>query len=162
MLQAGHIVLECPLTDVRSVIRHQIETTIESSSGRSWWGRLFGSSLRRSGCTRASAASADHGASLVLKKYRAGGEQAIKSAEAWNGAGIPTIVHFQTHDEVLGGAKKEEFYAKLAASNGVERTYLHTGDDGGHNSSFESFAIARNDFLRRHGAAYTPAEAELK
>lgn len=147
MLQNGHMVLECPLANVQSVVKHQIRESWIGATLKYWFGSFSESSIS------ASAASADLGASLVVKKYRPWGEQAIKSAEKWNGANIATLVHFQKEDEVLGNEHDAEFYAKLCASNG-DRTYQHVGANGGHNSSFRSFVSERNRFLKMHGAAY--------
>ncbi len=154
MLRRGHIVLECPLVDVRAVLKHNIAT----ASRRSWWARLFGSNPSAASF----AASADYAAPVVLKEYRPWQEQAIKSAENWGGAGIPTIVHFQQEDEVLGNARDVEFFTNLSASNGATHTHRHVGRDGGHNSSFRSFEVTRNRFLREHGAAYKLPDDELK
>lgn len=147
MLQRGQIVLECPLVHVRSVIKHQVET----SRAGSWLTRMFGDSLSSS-----SASTADYCASAVVRKYRPWNEQAIESAEKWNNIRIPTIVHFQENDEVLGNRNDHEFYEKLSASNGVDHTERHVGADGGHNSSFASFYAARNAFLQARGASYKP------
>jgi hypothetical protein len=163
MLQKGHMILECPLINVREVIKHQIEESCSSSSISSWF-KSWPSSLSSSSSSMASvsdsltyssATSADYVAPILLKKYRPWAEQAIKSVDAWNSAHIPTIVHFQEVDEVLGNAMDETFYAKLKQSNGDNCTYIHKGNDGGHNSSFKSFASTRNQFLRKYNAAYT-------
>jgi hypothetical protein len=161
MLQTGHVVLECPLTDVRSVIKHQVAKSSTGSSLTSWFGPWLASSS-----IRASAASVDYCASAVVRKYRPWQEQALESATKWQDAKIPTIVHFQKDgyrgDEVLGNEHDEEFMARLSASNGATHTRVHTGYDGGHNSSFASFAHPRNEFLSRHGAAYKPLETSGK
>lgn len=153
MLQNGHIILECPLTDVRSVIRHQIS---KSTIGSSLTG-LVGSWLASSSIN-ASASSIDYCASAVVRKYRPWQEQAIKSAAQWQDAKIPTIVHFQKDrwrgDEILGNENDEKLMALLSVSNGKTHTEMHAGYDGGHNSSFASFNHERNQFLKKYGAAY--------
>lgn len=159
MLQNGHVVLECPLTEVRAVIRHQVAQSSVGSSLSHWFGPWLAS-----GCIRASASSVDYCASAVVRKYRPWQEQAIKSVAKWQNAKIPTIVHFQRDDtrgcgdEVLGNEHDTEFMTRLSASNGATHTRVHTGYDGGHNSSFASFAPARNAFLKDFGAAYKPSE----
>ncbi|MCL5875410.1 MAG: hypothetical protein M1114_02990 [Candidatus Dependentiae bacterium] len=144
-----NIVLECPLVSLRSVIKHHIEQTSASSLGK-WFTNIFSPSIR------VSAVSADYAAPTILKQYRPWAEHAIESAALWNGANIPTMVHFQTKDEVLGNELDETFYEKLQASNGDTHTYFHKGDDGGHNSSFESFARERNLFLKLYSASHWP------
>lgn len=163
MLQKGHIVLECPLIDVRSVIQHSIEESSTSSSGSSsssWLWRWFASSPSTETTIYSSAASVDYMAPLILKKYRPWAEQAIRSAEVWHDVQIPTIVHFQEEDEVLGNARNNEFYEKLSRSNGGDCTSFHLGNDGGHNSSFRSFASERNAFLKKYGASYNKTERD--
>lgn len=150
MLQNGHIVLECPLIDVRAVIQHHIEESSSAASLRSW----FSSGASSSSLTYSSATALDYAAPVVLRKYRPWAEQAVKSVESWRDVRIPTILHFQEVDEVLGNARNSEFYAKLKAANGQDVTFIHQGNDGGHNSSFKSFAYARNRFLKEHGASY--------
>lgn len=164
MLQKGHIVLECPLVELRATIQHHIEESTKSAS-RSVSGDACFNSLSSSSAylgldsilslfSSSSAASVDYAAPLVVKEYRPWQEQAIKSADAWHGAQIPTIVHFQEEDEVLGTKMNDELYEKLEASNGSDYTHVHKGKDGGHNSSFRSFAAARNLFFKKYGASY--------
>lgn len=147
MLQRGHIVLECPLVSVSKVIQHHIKQTSTSLLGN-WITNLFSS------LSAGSAKSANYAAPLVLRKYRAWEEQAIDSVDTWNNANIPTIVHFQEYDEVLGNDMDMEFFTKLQRSNGYTHTYLHKGRDFGHNSSLESFDRERNLFLKLYGASY--------
>lgn len=163
MLQKGHIVLECPLIDVRTVIRHQIQRSTTELNNKSWITRLLAvlsSPLTYSSfaSSYSSALSVDYSLPLVLQEYRPWNHQAITSADLWNGVRIPTIMHFQEDDEVVGNARNNEFYERLKAANGADCTYFHQGSDGGHNSSFKSFAIARNSFLRKYGASYKPLE----
>lgn len=151
MLQKGHIVLECPLVDVRAVIQNQIE-----HASFSLFGTWFASSSVADASTYSSATSMDYAAPAFLQKYRPWAEQARISARAWNGVNIPTIVHFQEEDEVLGNRYDSKFFDTLRASNGAD-THLHTGRDGGHNSSFQSFAFSRNDFLQAYNGSHKPA-----
>lgn len=139
MLKRGHIVLECPMISVPSVLKHRLK---------------FVSLDCQSKVCNFLVCLLNHCIPLVTKKYRPWQEQAIKSAENWNNAAIPTIVHFQENDEIVGNEQDMDFYHKLSSSNGHQYTEFHRGNDGAHSSSFASFAPARNLFLQKHGAAY--------
>lgn len=153
MLQRGHVVLECPLIDVRAAIQNQI-----TQSSNSWFGAWIVPSVIVESLAYSSAVSVNYVAPLVLQEYRPWAEQARASAKEWKDANIPTIVHFQEKDEVLGNNYDIDFFNALETANGQDYTHFHKGDDGGHNSSFNSFADKRNRFLKDHGGSYKPLE----
>lgn len=149
MLQRGNIILECPLICVRSTIRHRV--------GRSIWclklKNCLGSRLALN-VIQVISVVLDYCAPILWwSDYRPWRDQAIKSAEKWNLVNIPTIVHFQDPDLTLGNELDTAFFCKLKISNG-EATFIHIGSDGGHSSSYASFASMRNDFLKKYGASY--------
>ncbi len=146
MLRRGHIVLECPMVSVTSVLKHKITKMVKGSS--------FEKLICQPKVCAFLVFLADQLMPLVVRRYRPWQEQAIKSAENWNNAAIATIIHFQQNDEIVGNEQSMAFYEKLRSSNGDKYTELHVGHDGAHSSSFASFAGPRNLFLQKHGAAY--------
>lgn len=162
MLQAGQMVLECPLIDTqppkfKTIASGDSET--EERAKPTLWQKLLAPRVR------APIAPPPTPLGELVPSPSAGYEELAKQACAsvlfWNKVNIPVCVHFQAEDEAIGTKQNAKFFAGIYQHNG-ERSFIHTGNDGGHFSSLRSFEATRNAFLRDHGAAYKPQDVERK
>ncbi len=91
--------------------------------------------------------------SMLCKNYKAQGLQPIVSAHSIQGITCPVLIHFQHNDRRVLNVKEADFYAAFCKRN-PEHTFLHMGNDGGHDKMPVSFSYALNHFYKNIGAAF--------
>lgn len=156
MIENGAIVLECPLTHVRSAIKQQIKNIAESTLSSTSTGSGFFSSVSRStlwASEESTATSVDYSASTVTN-YKAWKEQPLDSAKKLDGLKLKILFHTET-DKVVSNENDEAFYQLLAANN-PEHTYRSIGTQGNHNNMSPNFYPKLHAFRQKYDAAYDP------
>ncbi len=95
------------------------------------------------------AVSASDVALPFISQYRPWSFAPMKSIENFKGLKLATLIHFGTHDPVVGNAHDKEFFKRLKGMN-PETTYVHRSDNG-HNMGREFYELMAL-FNARHGA----------
>lgn len=137
-ISVGSIVLNCPLVNAHTLIKEKL----------SWVNLGFASRFISRYILRFFIAYRDYNdcplyATQELKKKN---------------FNIPTIIHFQKDDVIIGTRTDTELYKSLQGEN----TYLTIGNEGGHMHSGKQFGIILQAFYKKYGAAYYNDDALIK
>lgn len=128
MIQAGCIVLDCPLTDAN----------------------VSGELLAKKFTSHASGMIK---AFTRLSKYEPNGLQGLQSTNLFKGLKLNILLHFQYHDTIVSNQNEAELYRRLYTHN-PKTTYVVLGNDGGHMHTHASLAHTIHTFKKMHGSAY--------
>jgi len=131
-IQAGTIILNCPLVDSQAVAHY-------------WFGKLD-SFVMKNIIPR-------------IMEHRADADQAINAAHIIQPMNFKILVHFQKHDTVLGNTPVDAlFYNNLKGPH----TYLVIADEGGHMHTGKTLSSAVQAFRKKYNGAYYPIKKLLK
>lgn len=154
MIQNGCISLQCPLTNVRTAIKKQIDNIssggfLSALMGYIPWGGTISEATQDS-----SATSVDYAASSVTY-YKPWKEQAFTSAKKLVGLKLKILVHFEDNDHVVSNDNDESFFQALAQHN-PEHVYMSKGFEGGHNRMSPCLYPILHAFKKKYGGAHDP------
>jgi pimeloyl-ACP methyl ester carboxylesterase len=129
LIQRGSVTLDCPLTNMNSVIQQKATR---------WFPESFLHHIASTwGC------------------YQRDGLQGIESARHLIDLRLNVLIHFQHRDTIVMNFNEAEFYQRIAAHN-PDTTYLVLGDDGGHIHWHGALSKAIHTFRKNCGASYNP------
>lgn len=164
-IEKGVVVLDCPLTEVKPVIRKSIKdiASVPSSSLSKWvpdFLKRAWNSMPDLGLTGLStdlsldvSTTSTEGSMSILMPYKPWREQAIKSLDNWKGLNIKTLLHFQHNDRVLSNKNDVPFAQKLIERN-PKSTWIVLGSDGGHCSGFQTIYKVIHALNKRSDGPY--------
>lgn len=126
LIERGCIILDCPLTDLKTVLKHKAP-------------RLDLNTAQK----------------LVAKltRYKPDGLQALDSIAHLEGIKLNILIHFQYNDRVVTNLNDAALYQRLIAHN-PHSTYIVLGNDGGHVHTHKALRNAMHTFRRMFGASY--------
>ncbi len=136
-IKNGSIVLNCPLIDINESIKHKL-----APYHAAWLSPVF-----------------SYGVLPLITNYSPMKDCPLKAAKRIKKLNIPTLVHFQKNDLIVGNNKEALFFAALHGTH----SYLVLGNDcAGHMHCGETLAPALHAFRKKYHGSYLPQDFLLE
>ena len=129
-IQAGTIVLNCPLVDINTILKEKLN----------WFSLDWLSQIIR------------YTILPYVTSYRPNQDNPLVVAKKIQPLGLKILIHFQKDDMVVGNRSDALFYKNIMGPH----TYLIIGDDGGHIHTSELLSDTIQAFNKKYGSPHYP------